>query len=211
MTLSDLRDDLIQKIDQDLIANPKNVRDWVDYLADLVQILGGAGDVTAAEIKDAIETANFAKNMGVVGASTLRTVESNTGYPIVATPHSSLLRNTLTASGMVDLAAVDVNSFSHSGQLALVTRIVNSATPPGANRSVQIQWAFENVPGLTNPVQFTTFDSRVFPIVNLANVVARNPPMERIQVLGRYLYVWLVWPALDTGSTLTLTNELVAV
>jgi hypothetical protein len=201
---------------ESLIRQLKTIRDEnpipsMEAIALFTQSTSSTSGPTQAQIQAAIEASNFAKGIGMANANTLRTIEGNTAYPVVATPHNALVRTAVTASAQTDMVQVDVNSFAHSGQLALATRVVNSAVAPGASRSVQVQWAFENVAGLNTPSQFSTFESRVIPIINLTNVVARNPPMERIQVFGRYLYIWLVWSALDAGATLTVTNELVAI
>jgi hypothetical protein len=219
MTLSALRDDLIQKIDQDLIANPKNVRDWVSYLADLVQILGGVG-ATAAEIKDAIETATTilairdrlipngpALNLGAVNAQTQRVVDAASQF---ATTNVGAFDGTFTTSGISAVAGSSIQRISLSGigrsEGSLSLTLTGNGTAPGA-ATITFYYVFSPDTGAT-VAQFRRFT--VLPTITLTNApnAIDRFTTDRLVFPAGEMYLWFDRSGLAAGSAINIRARL---
>jgi hypothetical protein len=226
MTLSALRDDVLQKILVDLVDNPKMVRDRVAYLADLQQSLSNSSQsgATAAEIKSAIETATNidtleallaavrdrlvasgpALNLGAVNGQTQRVVDAAS---LFTTTNVGNYDGTFTTTGTSALAAQNIQSIDLTGvgrsEFALSLTCTGNATAPGAASTITFYYAFSPDLGATVG-QFRGFTTLpVISLANLANFINRFTT-QRIVPNAAIFYLWFDRSALPAGTTISI-------
>lgn len=99
-------------------------------------------------------------------------------------------------------------------RFTLQAKVTNSATAPGATKTVTVYYAFSgdditDVSATGAPLQFEGNAETALAVAlqNTVSVVQRHITAP-IEIRGRYLYVWYDITALGTGATVSITVDI---